>query len=325
MPKEKYLKILTKESLLIAYIKNKKSINQIAKETGIYWSTIKKYIFENKIKLRTHREQASISSKGPKPKYEKILTKSFLIENYSKNKKSIDKISKEIGIYRETVSKYLRKFEIPIRSATEQKRILYPSKEFELSKSCLGFLDGLLLGDGSIPRNQYNSRSYTQVCKHKEYLDYIEKRLKNFGIVISPIRGRWIKDYRCKNGGYKEYFLQTRRYGTFDILRKRWYRNGKKIIPRDIVITRDTILQFYLCDGNYYREVRLCVSGFNLNYVKFLKKLIEKNINVEPRLITSPSLNGNADLAIKKSDVGKFIKFIGESPVKCYKYKWKDN
>ena len=317
--------MLTRAFFLKEYVIRKKSINQIAKEKGIDWQTIKRYAKENKIKLRSLKEQAKFSSKGAKPKYEKILTKQFLVKNYLKRKKSIKEIAKELGIYRGTVARYLKKFKIRTRTTKEQMEISYPPKEFKLTQEALSFLDGLLLGDGSIPQNKYNARSYTQVCKYREYLEYVKERLKKFGIEVSPIRGRWINDIRCKKGGYKEYFLQTKRYKTFDKLRKRWYnKRGRKIIPKDIILTPDCLLQFYLCDGNYYREIRLCTSGFKLNDVKFLKKLIEKRVGISLRLITSPSLKGGADIAIKKSEVPKFLRFIGKSPVKCYKYKWID-
>jgi len=323
--KFKYTLILTKEFLLKEYIKKQKSISQIAKETGIDWSTIKRYAQDNKIKLRTHKEQAAISSKGSGLKYEKILTKKFLVKNYIKRKKSIKRIAQELCIFRGTIVRYLRKFKIPVRSSTEQKKILYPPKEFKLTKKCVAFLDGLLLGDGSIPRHRYEARAYTQGCKYKVYLLYIRKRFKAFGIETSPINGRWIKDTRCKNGGYKLYFLQTRRYGTFETVRKRWYgKDGKKIIPKDVRVTQDSLSQFYLCDGNHYKEIRLCVGGFRLKDVKFLKKLIERKVDISLRLVTPPSLKGHGDLAIKKSEVIKFLNFIKRSPVKCYEYKWVD-
>ncbi|MBI2579270.1 MAG: hypothetical protein HYW27_00025 [Candidatus Aenigmarchaeota archaeon] len=136
----------------------------------------------------------------------------------------------------------------------------------------------------------------------------------------------WVNDIRCKNGGYKQNILQTHRFKTFEIFRNRWYNKERiKIIPKDFQFTPDSILQFYLGDGNFYREIRLCVSGFDIKHTKFLRKLLIINLNIKSRLVTSPSLNGKADLIIKKSDTNKFLKYIGNSPVKCYEYKFVDN
>ena len=82
------------------------------------------------------------------------------------------------------------------------------------------------------------------------------------------------------------------------------------------------LLQTYLCDGNFYREIRLCLDDFDISSINLLKRLIEKEVRIFPRVIKS---SGNYELAIKKSDTPKFFDYIGNCPVKCYKYKWSDN
>lgn len=51
-------------------------------------------------------------------KYSNILTKNFLIQEYIKNKKSCNKIAKEINCKFETIRRYLIKFDIPRRATT---------------------------------------------------------------------------------------------------------------------------------------------------------------------------------------------------------------
>ena len=203
-------------------------------------------------------------------------------------------------------------------------RINHPPKEFELNSSITQFLDGLLLGDASIPKRKDGIKPwcFSQACKYREYLEYIQKKFENAGITCSPILSRWIKDERIKNKGYLQHFLQTRRYKTFEIFRERWYPKDKKIIPKDLEITPDFLLQSYLGDGNFYREIRLCLDAFTKEDILFLGELITKKLNIYPRLIKA---GDKYELAIKKSDTDKFLNYIDDCPVKCYRYKWKDN
>lgn len=320
----RYKDKLTKKYLEKEYIKNNKSILQLHKELGKDWHTIKYYLQLYNIPLRTHKEQASISSSGGKCRYLDKLTKKYLISEYVKKKKGIVNLSEELRIDRGTIRRYLKKYEIKMRTDKEQKVINHPPKEFDFNLEINSFIDGLLLGDASIPKRRDGIKPWalTQACKYKEYLEYIHKKFKEMGIISSPILSRWIKDERCKNKGYNQHFLQTRRYKTFESFRNRWYPKDNKVIPRDLRISPDLLLQFYLGDGNFYREIKLCTDSFNKKDNLFLKNLIEKELNIQIRLI---GINNKFELAIRKSYTQKFLDYIGKSPVKCYKYKWKDN
>ena len=316
----KYKDILTKNFLEKEYSINKKSIAQLKKKLNIDWYTIKYYLEFHKIPLRTHKEQASISSPGGKHLYTNLLTKEYLIEFYTGRKKGIINLSRELKIDSGTIRRYLNKHKIPIRKSKDQININNPPKEFNLNKEIKSFLDGLLSGDASIPKRKdgIKPRSFTQACKHEEYLNYIQNILSKDEILCSPILSRWIKDERCKDKGYNQNFLQTRRYKTFELFRERWYPKGIKIIPMDLIITPDLLLQLYLCDGNFYREIRFCLDAFDMESINRLKELIEGKIDIKLRKTST-------GLFIKKSDAGKFLSYIGPCPVKCYEYKWEDN
>lgn len=320
----KYKNVLTKDFLYNEYINHKKSISQLKEELGKDWNTINYYLKLYKIPIRTHKEQASISSPGGKHKYEEKLTKKYLVLEYIIKKKGIVNLAKELKIDWGTIRRYLKKYKIPIRSDREQININHPSKEFEINKNIKSFIEGLLLGDASIPKRKdgIKPRSLTQGCKYRGYLEYIKQRFSQAGIECSPILSRWIKDERVKDKGYIQHFLQTRRYKTFEVFREKWYPQDKKIIPRDLEITPDFLLQSYLGDGNFYREIRLCLNAFTKEDILFLGELITKKLNIYPRLIKD---GDKYELAIKKSDTDKFLNYVGDCPVKCYEYKWKDN
>jgi len=320
----KYSGQISKELLEKEYIHNKKSIAQLSKELNKDWATIKAYLLFYKLAIRTAFEQYSISSIGGKPKYLDILTKEKITKLYLLDKKGISQIAKELKLDPGTIRRYLKKYNIKIRSTKIQMEISHTPKEFIINSEVQSFIDGLLLGDASIPKrkNGSPSRSFTQACKYQEYLEYILKRLLDYKIICSPILSRWINDDRCKNKGYYQSFLQTRRYKTFESFRERWYKKGIKIIPRDLIITPDLLLQSYLSDGNFYREIKLCLDAFSKEDLLFLKQLIDKELEIKCR-ITNAGLN--YELAIKKSDAPKFLSYIGKFPIRCYEYKWQDN
>ena len=320
----KYRKTLTKDFLEKQYVFNKKSISQIMRELGIHSQTITYYLRMYKIPIRTPLKQAKLTSKGGKTKYDNLLTKEFLIENYLNKKKGVEILAMENKIDRGTVVRYLKRYRLPIRTTKQQFEISRPPKEFIITRELGSFIDGLLLGDASIPKRKDGTapRSLTQGCKHREYLEYISKRFLDFGITCSPILSRWLEDERCKNNGYNISFLQTHRYKTFEKFRYRWYLKGKKSMPKNFELTKDILLQCFLSDGNFYREIKLCLDGFDKEDILFLKKLIETTLEIQPRVFKGSS---GYELVIKKSDSDKFLKFIGSCPVNCYSYKWKDN
>jgi len=320
----RYKDILNEDFLKKEYLENKKSLAQLQKELKIYRTTIIYYLQLNKIPIRSHKEQASISSPGGKYLYDDILTENSLINEYIQNKKGVLELSKNFRVDRGTIKRYLNKYNIPQRSSKEQNLINNPPKTFEVNNEARSFIDGLLLGDASIPQRKdgITPRSLTQACKNKEYLEYIKKRLENYGVLCSPILSRWVKDERCKNKGYPQSFLQTRRYKTFEIFRERFYPSEIKIVPSDLIITKDLLLQLYLCDGNFYRHITLCLNAFNLEDISFLKSLIERELGI---ILILRKQKNQFMIAIKKSDTKKFLDYIGPCPVKCYEYKWKDN
>jgi len=110
-------KILTKEFLIQEYIINKKSTYQIAKMVNCSVMPIRRRLKKDNIKLRTTSEANKGLSRNDK--YSKILTKTFLIREYVKNKKTTHQIAKEVGCSYESISRYLKIHNIPIRTHSE--------------------------------------------------------------------------------------------------------------------------------------------------------------------------------------------------------------
>ncbi len=172
----------------------------------------------------------------------KILTKEFLIEQYST--KSTHIIAKEIGCSTTQVGKYLKKFNIPRRNFSgSQSNAGRPKgiKDTYIRKK-----DGLKY---ILTPEQY--KEYRQAISKKNYLKNKEKNIKNAAIYKK--NHPWIIHYssarqRCTNpksqnypyyGGRGIKFLMT--VADFKFL---WFRDQAWLLKRPSIDRKDP-------DGNY--------------------------------------------------------------------------
>lgn len=189
------------------------------------------------------------------------------------------------------------------------------NKPIFLNEKQIDILNGLLLGDGHLDANKSSAR-YTQGCKHKEFLEHI-MRLLPFGWCPIWHDKRWncyhVKSHFAPN--LREYW-------------KKFYWNGKKIVPQDLQINREVLLYWFLSDGSIrfphrnrfpnslYFDIKLATDGFTRNENLLLVSKL-KDIG-----IVSSLLNRN-QIRIHSESKEYFLNLIGNTPVSCYKYKWR--
>jgi len=187
-------------------------------------------------------------------------------------------------------------------------------------------VNGLLLSDASLVRlktkYQTSGLTITQSESHAELIDFFEEHLHNLWFdTIRHTRLKWNK--------YAQITLQTKRYGCFTRLRELWYLNGKKIVPKNLKLTKKTLAFFLMGDGNSaWRENRVkkvrvtfATDGFNLNDVKLLQDKI-----IEMGIYTSISRHKNDyRLSIgRTSEVIKMNEFVRPYILPCFMYKIKN-
>lgn len=174
---------ITKTYLIKEYVKNRKTIKQIAKEINCSYSTIRNLLIKYRIKIRTRSEALkginkdkntgkdnysyidgrslkeyycecgkeisvasgfyhegkcrSCSMIGKNIKYN--ITKSFLILEYVKNRKSIQRIAKIVGCSSNTVKNNLKKYNIKIRIVKRKKYYCIDCLERGIKKEISGY------------------------------------------------------------------------------------------------------------------------------------------------------------------------------------------
>lgn len=198
---------------------------------------------------------------------------------------------------------------------------------FEITPQVKDYLDGLLLGDGSIVKSGNVSALYI-LNQKSDHLDWIEKQISFFtenGIRCKTyIRPSSQFEMNGKIYHRKEQIrLHTSTYRNFLDVRNRWYPLSKKIVPRDINIRNPILLaNWYMGDGSVIRNrnilyISLSTDGFEKDDVDFLSlKLKEIEMDSVVRL------NRNKPtLYIKYWHASKFLEMIKDHVVPSFQYK----
>jgi hypothetical protein len=211
-------------------------------------------------------------------------SREFLISSLNRSWKSIEKKAEYLGIKR--------------------------GREPDQIEQIPDWLTGEMLSDG----HYNNCGVYSHTTKYEEYAKFLSKKFNDKNIKTSYFYNSYF-DKRTKKT-YGRYLLKTR--GVFRKERKRWYPNGKKIVPRDIKMSREMFFHMVLGDGCINANCNSLVvatMGFDTSDIIFLSERCNdigmlSHINKYNNLYFS-KINSSRN----PSD------FLGIDFPECYKYK----
>ncbi len=174
--------------------------------------------------------------------------------------------------------------------------------------------EGLMLGDGHLSKRAV-SANYAHSCKHRDYLEWLQKCLVQQQISVNPKiykkdegRGIYYQMYSCVDS-----FLTEQH--------KRWYSGKKKIVPIDIKLTPENVLHWYIGDGGldsdkgYLRQIKIASHSFTYEE----RQLLVDNLK---ELGFKASNRKGGCICICKSSIKPFLDWIGLPPVESFLYKW---
>jgi len=246
--------------------------------------------------------------------------KDWLKEQYLDKKLSTTQIAKSCDCSSGTICNGLKKYNIPARSTPEGNH-LSKRNHCDLSEEAKQWIDGELMGDGCLLSYSKYSANFNYCSKYEEYINYILDTLNSFNIKQAGKINKYYHKKRC----YYSYHYASLCYPELLSIRKYWYPNGHKIIPKDLKLTPLILRQEYIGDGNlshpkYGRPyIRLATHGFSTEGVEWLvNKLNKLNFKSTRR----PSDN---QIHISAHSTKDFLDYIGECPIQCYQYKWNYN
>jgi hypothetical protein len=186
-----------------------------------------------------------------------------------------------------------------------------------LNKFELQTVNGCLLGDGhlrKLPKNKNACFTYTSV--HLEHIEYVFNIFKDYCNI--GVRKCSYLDKRT-NKIYSRYYFSTKYLPVFTLLYEKWYRNKVKIIPEDLLLTKQVCLLWYLGDGHKRNDNRiyLCTDSFSKNDIEII--LIEQLKSFRAKISMD---TGRPRIFIPRFGSSEFLKFLGECPNRCFDYKW---
>lgn len=181
-------------------------------------------------------------------------------------------------------------------------------------------LEGLLLGDGGMPKPAKNGNTYLSIerkLEDKEYLLYhaqiFEKYLGDKGITY---RTRF---HPKTKRAHHSIILRTKQNEFFGQFYKKWYPNGKKQIPRSVELCPVTVATWFADDGcvsvhkNYKNliSLKLSTNGFNKEDVEFLQTKLKETYLVK-FLLFEEKKNQFVLRLCKTQDVKLFLRKIDQ-------------
>ena len=218
-----------------------------------------------------------------------------------------------------------KKMPLAMRKKMSVARRKHALVDIPLTKEFLSILNGELLGDGSLRCEWGFQGRYKHDNKHKSYIVWLRNEFKKSKLPVGKIYERLHSGAFSKRKviTYSFYSGSTKQFG--DLYRK-WYPNGKKIIPNDLKLNKLMLRHWYLGDGTLVKTsgrnknnkcIKIYTDAFLKSDILRMIKQIRNLVGVSPTYQKSRN-----NIFIKNDEVKKFLDFLGRSPVKCYQYKF---
>ncbi len=242
--------------------------------------------------------------------------KSWLESQYET--KTTYQIAEMEGVDPETIRKWMIKFDLKRREANV---INYSILTEELSE----FMTGSMLGDGSISWGHEGVSAYYAISSsRREYLLYVNDKLKKLNL---ELRGHIDL---IRKGEYQYWQLYTKYYrGGLPELRQIWYPSGKKSLPKNIELTKESLRTFYLEDGSLttspgHTQLCLGVNGFTHDEANTIKSKLCEIVGSD-KVFVHCYKQGPSIFIYDRTAVARFFDSIGPCPKELenvFGYKW---
>ncbi|KKL05191.1 hypothetical protein LCGC14_2608520 [marine sediment metagenome] len=226
---------------------------------------------------------------------------------YFGDKMSAEEIARKYNVTKGAVFIKFRRYNIQRRSLEEAQSI--KANYIKLTLPLIHFMDGLLLGDGSVtlaPRGK--SATYSHTDKHKEYLRWLRDKFENYRIECANIRGHTNDTYA----------IRTKHYRDFVYFRQRWYPNNKKKIPPTLELNPTVLFNWFIGDGSYIKGNKVFIATqFDVEGRTRIARNLEK-IGIDNSIY-------NPGIYIKADSRTEFFRYILSSGLEIptsYQYKF---
>ena len=183
-------------------------------------------------------------------------------------------------------------------------------------------LNGALLGDGCLYlHTNCKNALFTYLSKSEQHVQYVCKYFQKYWSGEGIKNSSYI-DKRT-NKEYSRSSLRTYTNQIFTDYYNKWYIDGVKHIPQDLLLTPLTCLIWYIGDGgichaNRTEYIKLSTQCFSKEEQE--KILLPQLAQFEASLMKTD--NNQYYIYIPHRKEKEFLEYIGACPFEDYKYKW---
>lgn len=245
---------------------------------------------------------------------------SYIILEYIKGK-SLSELEKELGYNISTIRSFIKNNGIEIRSVKQSVAKFHKQPTLIIDEFLEENLIGWILGDGGlrIPKNGINPKfHYTD--KKKDHIDYICSILDKYNIHYNVSFRKSNKCYYIDSEArpeFHEYYNMFYGYEGLDEHGRKY-----KTLP-NIDLTPIKLKNWYIGDGSSSNQGK---PGNHRGFIgcKFENPYITeqfKNLFGDDFKLYTLN-NGMYQYYFTNNGLKKLLEYIGECPVKSYKYKW---
>jgi len=192
-------------------------------------------------------------------------------------------------------------------------------KTAHIGPDVLAVLDGCLLGDGSYIQRSIHTASFSinQCMAHSEWVESLNTFLETNGI------DNTVKPGVFRRNGREFPYVKMWTHSFIDLLpqRKRWYPEGRKMVPADLDLSNSsTLAQWHMGDGNASiqrgrLEIKLFTNGFSEDDVKLLIGKLAVDAGIHGFII---HWRGQPVVTIQHKHAEKFIDMVKPHVVSCF-------
>ena len=235
----------------------------------------------------------------------------WLCARYRDDRLSCSKIGALVGVDQKTIFNWLVFFGIGRRNQGA------PHNYVEITENLSEFIDGWLLSDLCVftQKNNTKSAKIQGSFKHRGIAESISNSLSLFGVEQAGC----ISEHTTIEMNNRQFFsYQSRYYCDLLDVRNKWYNSDrKKIVPRDIILTPSTVMNWYLGDGSLKAKKRvrpnitLSTYGFTKDCVKFLVLQLRR-IGIESTRVKDNSIY----IGVNATEY--FLDYLGPCPPEIY-------
>lgn len=191
-------------------------------------------------------------------------------------------------------------------------------------------IDGLMLGDGTLAASRLSAAlSIEQTDSHNDWLLSINTELVGFGFRTAwntrPSRGKIAADGRAF-AAKPSVILRTPFYRDLLAERLRWYPDGVKRVPDDVIVSRRSVSLWFMGDGSTGKNrcgintVSFSTHAFPEEDVLRLARLLELNLHVSGWRVSH--WRGMPILALsKRIEAGRFLDIMRPLVADSFIYK----